>query len=325
MADNATGDLREAQQAIKAMMAPLEDTASSEDAPGDMPEGETEMEAAEAVEVEEEPTAEAEDSGDEEYEEPGEPLHTVKVRGEDVKVTYEELVNGYSRQADYTRKVQELAEQRKAVQTLEQEIAAERDQYAQLLPAMRQQLEQQLQAEPDWDKLYDQNPIEATKLERKWREAKDQREAQIRAVEQEQQRMAQIRQRQLQEQQSAQVKAEQERLPTLIPEWKNADTAQREAAEIRQFLLGKGFAEADVDAITHAGVVALARNAMLFERGQKKISQAKSERKQTGPKQMKAGSKGTQPRKRSSVEKAQQRLRQTGRVADAAAVIKSLL
>ena len=89
MADNATGDLREAQQAIKAMMAPLEDTASSEDAPGDMPEGETEMEAAEAVEVEEESTAEAENSGDEEYEEPGEPLHTVKVRGEDVEVTYE--------------------------------------------------------------------------------------------------------------------------------------------------------------------------------------------------------------------------------------------
>jgi hypothetical protein len=40
---------------------------------------------------------------------------------------------------------------------------------------------------------------------------------------------------------------------------------------------------------------------------------------------MRTGSKGTQPRKRSDVEKAQNRLRQSGRVADAANVIKSLL
>lgn len=41
---------------------------------------------------------------------------TVKVDGEDVRVPLSEAVAGYSRQADYTRKTQELAEQRQQLQ-----------------------------------------------------------------------------------------------------------------------------------------------------------------------------------------------------------------
>ena len=41
---------------------------------------------------------------------------TVKVDGQDVKVPLSEAVAGYSRQADYTRKTQELAEQRQQLQ-----------------------------------------------------------------------------------------------------------------------------------------------------------------------------------------------------------------
>jgi len=325
MADTANGDLRSAQEAVKAMMTPLEDTASSDDAPGDEPEADYEVEAQAGVEYE--ATDDSEEAGEGDYEEQPykDSRYTVKVNGEEVEVTLDELLSGYSRQSDYTRKSQELAEQRKSVQALEQEISAEREQYAQLLPAMRQQLEQQMQAEPDWDNLYEKNPIEATKLERQWRKAKEQREGQIRAVEAEQQRVTQIRQRQLQEQAQQQVQAEQARIPEMIPEWRNHDVATKEAKEIRDFLMGKGFSEQDVDGIRHAGIVAMARNAMLFERGKQKISQAKGERKASGPKPMKAGSKGTQPRKRSDVEKAQNRLRQSGRVADAASVIKNLL
>jgi len=40
---------------------------------------------------------------------------------------------------------------------------------------------------------------------------------------------------------------------------------------------------------------------------------------------LKAGSRGTQKRAKGEFEQAQQRLRQTGRVNDAASVIKSLL
>lgn len=42
---------------------------------------------------------------------PPAPSHTVKVNGEDVSVTLEELLSGYQRQSDYTRKTQEIAKQ----------------------------------------------------------------------------------------------------------------------------------------------------------------------------------------------------------------------
>ena len=317
-------DLQSAQDAIQAMMAPLGDNAEGENAPGDEA---PEAEAPEAyAESDEGYSDEPEDTEGDYAEEPEETpdVYTVKVNGEEIEVTLDELRAGYSRQSDYTRKSQEVAERRKAIEALEAEINAEREQYAALLPRMREQLEQQLQAEPDWDKLYDQNPVEATKLERKWKAAKEQREQQIQAVQAEQQRVAQIRQRQMQEQMAKQLEAEQARLPEMIPEWKNPETAKKEAKEIRDFLLSKGFSEQDVDGITNAGVVAMARNAMLFEKGRAKISEAKGQGK-PGPKPMKAGSRGTQPRRRGEVEKAHQRLKQTGRVKDAASVIKSLL
>ena len=327
MAENSSPqgtDLQSAQEAIRAMMAPLEDNAESVDAP--LEEASDGEEYGAQAEYDEAETDYGQDTEGDDAEEPEQTpdRYTVKVNGEEIEVTLDELLHGYSRQSDYTRKSQELAERRKAIEALEQEITAERAQYAELLPRLREQLQQQVQAEPDWDKLYEQNPVEAVKLERKWRELKNQREQQIQAVEAEQQRLMAIRQRQMQEQVAKQVEAEQARLPEMIPEWKNPDTAKKEAKEIREFLLTKGFSEQDVDGITHAGVVALARNAMLFEKGRAKISEAKGQAK-PGPKPMKAGSRGTQPRKRGDVEKAQQRLKQTGRVADAANVIKSLL
>lgn len=45
------------------------------------------------------------------------PIYKVKVNGEEVEVPLDELLAGYSRQSDYTRKMQELAEQRKALAT----------------------------------------------------------------------------------------------------------------------------------------------------------------------------------------------------------------
>ena len=328
MADNSNPIgtvIASAQNAIKAMMTPLqEDNVVGGDAQGDEPEADYAEPEGEAYEAEPDAGEDTEDYSDDDLgDEPR--TYRVKVNGEEIEVTEDELLNGYSRQQDYTRKSQELAERRKAVEALEQEIEAERYQYAELLPKMRQQLEQQLQAEPDWDKLYEQNPIEATKLERQWRKAKQEREAQIKAVEEEQQRLSQIQQRKLQAEMQKQLEAEQARLTQVIPEWKDTNTAQKEAAEIREFLISEGFSEQDVSSIQHAGLVKMARNAMLYERGKQRITEAKTGRKADSPKQMRPGSKGTQPRKRSDVEKAQNRLRQSGRVADAANVIKSLL
>lgn len=45
------------------------------------------------------------------------PKHQVKVRGQEIEVDYDELVNGYQRQADYTKSKQELADMRAQVES----------------------------------------------------------------------------------------------------------------------------------------------------------------------------------------------------------------
>jgi len=325
MADNGNPlgtDLRSAQDAIRAMIAPSGDTAAAADAPED----EASSDATEAYEAE---AAEELDAGEDyaqedDFQPEGAKTYRVKVNGQEIEVTESELLSGYSRQQDYTRKSQDLAERRRAFEAYEAEIQAERAQYAQMLPALRQQIEQQVSAEPDWDALYNENPAEAMKMERQWKKVQEMRGQQLQAVRAEQERLARIDQTRAMAEAERQRQVEEAHLPELIPSWKDAATASREATEIRSFLLEKGFAEADVDNIRSASLVAIARNAMLYERGQNTIRKAQSERG-TGPKTMKPGSRGTQPRQKGAFEAAHQRLKQSGRVADAAAAIKTLL
>jgi hypothetical protein len=63
-------------------------------------------------------------------------VHTVKVAGETQHVPYKELLNGYSRHADYTRKTMALAEQEAALEPLGQFVA-----HVKTDPAFREYLE----------------------------------------------------------------------------------------------------------------------------------------------------------------------------------------
>ena len=70
-----------------------------------------------------EPT-EAVDNLETSTEVPQEPAYTVKVDGEEQQVSLEELQQGYQRQADYTRKTQEIAAERDRLQQAEAIVSA---------------------------------------------------------------------------------------------------------------------------------------------------------------------------------------------------------
>ena len=55
---------------------------------------------------------------------PQEPAYTIKVDGEEQQVSLEELQNGYQRQADYTRKTQEIAAERERLHQAESIVSA---------------------------------------------------------------------------------------------------------------------------------------------------------------------------------------------------------
>ena len=338
MAENSNPlgtDLYSAQNAIRAIIAPEEDNAAATDAleaetteevveeaePSEEMEAteETDNSVVEGSEEELEVEEDAESSEDESFDILG---AIVEVDGEEI--TVEELKAANLRQRDYTRKTQELAEQRKALEAQYSEIERERAQYAQMLPALQQRLEQKEQ-EPDWDTLYDTDPTMAAKAERQWRKQQEERQAQIAAVQAEQQRVQALQQEKMQQMQEQYVTQQREILPEVIPEWRDSKVAAQEATQIRDFLLGEGFTEQDIGGLTNATLVKLARKAMLYDRGETRVTAAKAKPKKARAKTLKSGTKASQPRPKSDAQKAIQNAKQSGRVQDAAQAIKALL
>jgi hypothetical protein len=328
-------DLYSAQNAIRAILAPEEDNAAATDAleaetteevveeaePSEEMEAteETDNSVVEGSEEELEVEEDAESSEDESFDILG---AIVEVDGEEI--TVEELKAANLRQRDYTRKTQELAEQRKTLEAQYSEIERERAQYAQMLPALQQRLEQKEQ-EPDWDTLYDTDPTMAAKAERQWRKQQEERQAQIAAVQAEQQRVQALQQQKMQQMQEQYVTQQREMLPEVIPEWRDTKVAAQEATQIRDFLLGEGFTEQDIGGLTNATLVKLARKAMLYDRGETRVTAAKAKPKKARAKTLRSGTKASQPRPKSEAQKAIQNAKQSGRVQDAASAIKALL
>jgi len=120
------GSIQEAEEAFLKMINPppedteeSEETQASEEVSEDEPEASESRVVDEAQEETEDEAEEEEDSEESPEEEESEDesetetVYTVRVDGKDVEVTEDELLKGYSRQADYTKKTQELAEYRK--------------------------------------------------------------------------------------------------------------------------------------------------------------------------------------------------------------------
>ena len=338
MSDNSTPqgtDLYSAQNAIRSMLAPQEDNVTTDDAleaeaaqvdEAEMPDGQEEEYEAQA---DNSPVEGSESDLDDEDDDDGDQYGTldlsttIEVDGEEK--TIEELRSGHLRQKDYTRKTQELAENRKAMEAQYQEIERERAEYAQLLPAMAERIQQAAEQEPDWDTLYDTDPVMAAKAERQWRKEQEARTAQLQAVQAEQQRMQQIAAQKQQQMQQSYLEQQRHILPDIIPEWRDKKVAATEATQIRDFLLGEGFSEQDVSGMSNATLVKLARKAMLYDRGETRANEVKAKPKKPRAKILKSGSRASQPKRTSAAQEAQNRARKTGRVNDAAAAIKALL
>jgi len=338
MSDNSTPqgtDLYSAQNAIRSMLTPQEDNVTTDDAleaeaaqvdEAEMPEGqEDEYEAQADNSAVEGSESDLDDEGDDDGDQYGslDLSTTIEVDGEEI--TLEELRSGHLRQKDYTRKTQELAENRKAMEAQYQEIERERAEYAQLLPAMAERIQQAAEQEPDWDTLYDTDPVMAAKAERQWRKEQEARTAQLQAVQAEQQRMQQIAAQKQEQMQQSYLEQQRHILPDIIPEWRDKKVAATEATQIRDFLLGEGFSEQDVSGMSNATLVKLARKAMLYDRGETRANEVKAKPKKPRTKTLKSGSRASQPKRTSAAQEAQNRARKTGRVNDAAAAIKALL
>ena len=253
----------------------------------------------------------------EEEEQPTE-VYTVKVDGKEVEVTLDELQKGYSRTQDYTRKTQQIAETRKAVEAEAGAIRAEREQYAQLLGALKQQLES-TEAPIDMDRLYNEDPIEWVRQSEVMRQKQDK----LAAIQSEQQRLSQLTAQQRAQEMQAHLATQQEALIQAVPEWKDSKKAQAEKALLVEFGKKIGFSDEELKNVyDHRAVIAL-RKAALYDQMMSKRGQIKPV-VNNGPRTAKPSAAGRVSTTTEST-RAKQRLAKSGRVNDAASAIELLL
>ena len=247
------------------------------------------------------------------------PVYKVTIDGDEIEVTQDELLNGYSRQQDYTRKTQELANQRKTIEQQAQELQQRDAIYAQLLPKMEAQLKGELVNEPDWDSLYNDDPIAYVREKQVWDEKKEK----LTAVSAEQQRLQQEAYAQQQQQIAQQVQEGQQKILEIIPEWKNAEIASKEKSAIRDYGINVlGYSAQEMDAIYDYRALLGLRNAWL---NSKTVEATKKRPTQKAP--ARVARPGSTSRKKSiaPAKRAKQVLAKTGKVQDAAKVFEQFL
>ena len=287
-----------------------------------------EDELPEAAELEEEMVDDEESDFDDEIDdeeqtevedEQEQPTYKVRIDGEEVEVTLEELQSGYSRQQDYTRKTQELSQQRKTIEQQQRELAERDAIYAQLLPKMEAQISGELANEPDWNQLYEDDPVGYVREKQLW----DDRKEKLAAAQAEQQRLQQEAFAQQQQQYAQMVQEGQQKLLEIIPEWQNPETAQQEKLAIREYGINVlGYSPQEMDSVYDYRALLGLRNAWL---NSKTVEAVKKKPTQKAKARVARPGTTNRPKSVAPVKKAKQRLAKSGKVQDAAKVFEQIL
>ena len=244
---------------------------------------------------------------------------TVKVDGQEVEVTQDELINGYSRQQDYTRKTQELAQQRKTIEQQQAELAQRDAIYSQLLPKMEAQLKGELANEPDWNALYEDDPVGYVREKQLWDEKKEK----LSAVSAEQQRLQQEAFAKQQEQIAKAVEYGNQRLLEIIPEWQNPEVAAKEKAAISEYAMRElEYTPEEIQQVYDYRALLGLRNAWLNSRT---VEATKKKPTQKAPARVARPGTTNRPKTTTPVKRAKQRLAKTGKTSDAAKVFEQLI
>ena len=331
-----TGSIVEAQSAILGLLEPEEATPETQEgAPTEDVEESTEETQDEPLEEEvledesEEDESEEEESEEDEVEEEPE-VYAVKVDGEELEVSLEELVQGYSRHSDYTRKTQELASQRDNMAQMQQQWAseisqaqAERQQYMEAIGQFVQQsmvgLEQY--ASVDWESLREEDPIAFVTKKEEFRDAQERvRQAQAQQgveAEKQKQEFAKIKQMALQE--------EHKKLVAAVPEWNEPEKRGELAKELSSYALSQGFKQEELqELIDHRSLIVLMK-AQKYDALQK--SDVKAKKIKNKPKVIRSG-KGTNKKADTSKAKriaSMKRLKESGHVDDSVALFEDFV
>jgi len=326
------GSVRAAQEALLGLMEPEEEKPETEEAQPTEEEESQPVEEDESFEEESEEEEEAEEAEEESEETEGEEeeaLYAVTVNGEEQEVTLDELLSGYSRQSDYTRKTQEIASDRKEIESLQQKynsematIQQERQHYMEALQGIISNSAEGISqySDVDWENLKETDPIEYVTKREELRQSQEK----VQAMQREQYHTQQRQEQEAQKMRSQIVQEEYGKLVEKLPEWGDEDKQKEIASSVRSYASSQGFTAEELNSLVDHRSLLVLMKAQKYDQLQK--SNVKSKKLKNKPKVIRAGtgtsSRNTDKSKRTAQMK---RLRQSGHVNDASALFEDFI
>ena len=317
----------DATSAFEGMLSTPED---SNEQPTETEEDTQEAEV-EETEVEEEAEPEMEEAEEEteeesEVEEPEEveeeQTFTIKAAGEEKEVTLDDLKKSYQLGSDYTKKTQEVAEQRKVIEHEAKAIIEARqvrDNYSQKLQKLEEFLVGQNDSPEDLAAMRENDPVGYAVKVADMTEKKEQ----LQKVHAERMQIAHEQKMQNDAQMKQFVQQEQNKLAESLPEFSDKAKGEQVRNDIRSYGKKIGFTDKELSQVYDSRHVLVLHKAAQYDKlmagkagVKKKVAKA--------PKTVKSGAKVKQSV--TDVQRKQlKRLQQTGSARDAAAIFENFI
>lgn len=249
-----------------------------------------------------------------------------KVDGEPVRMPVKEYLDKFQMLSAADKRLEEAKAKRdeltKEVNERSQELQGEFATAAKIIEKAESLLEQDT-AKIDWQALREDDPAEYSAKKTEIAERREAVEAAKREARESYQASVSKFQEQAKAQQQEMLAKEQEALFEKLPEWRDEEQAKAEKGKLVGYLKSQGFSEQDVASAIDHRLILMARKAMLYDQGQKKVDTAKK-RVAKVPKVVKPGAaKPAEQVNKQKVDKARQRLSKSGNIDDAFALLRA--
>ncbi|MCM2433212.1 hypothetical protein [Agrobacterium rosae] len=236
------------------------------------------------------------------------------------QVSLSEIRSSYMRQSDYTKKTQEIAEQRKYYQENQRDINTLRSEAMQGIEALKHQIsiEFRQMEYPDFDYLAENDPGEYVRMKAQW----EKREHAVRQIYEAENALKQKAAAYEAEQHQAAIQETSNRFFEKYPDLKDRTKADEVFSDITGLLVDTGFSEQEIKSIADFRIIDLLYRVVQAEKAQKAIPQVVEKINKKPVISAKENSRKTSADyDRQSYDK----FNRSRSVADAAALIKNLL
>ena len=187
-------------------------------------------------------------------------LHQVIVNGERIDVDLEELKAGYQKDADYRRKTEEIAIQKRELKSeedrLKNQYSTKMEDLNSLVVTLNAEINNDMNSK-DLDRLWDEDPTEAARVDRKIQKRKQ-------TINDAQQKLREHQQAQFQEI----LREEQRKLHIKHPEIADPIKGATVKSNIINYLNSKGFSNEDVNRIYDSRMFDVIMDGMNFKKAE---------------------------------------------------------